>query len=149
MNRRDEMIVGWVKEHRPDLIGQLKEALEGREGGNGALTLMLQIGFEAGRLFQHSDDSAELDNPNVYLREEPPTEFPERILFLKDSDKVVGQWREKGDVLVLYHGATYGCLLPGEEAYVKEGREHPIYTYTLSWIQHCVTEGVMSVQVPG
>lgn len=73
MNTRDQAILAWVENTRPDIVDHINKILEGsstnppqREAQG--LHFLLVIGFEAGRRFQAKNQSAPLDNPNIYAR---------------------------------------------------------------------------------
>lgn len=69
MNLRDQAIIDWAKETRPDIVHHLenirKEEANGDHGR--ALYFLLVVGFEAGRKFQAENPKKPLDNPNIYL----------------------------------------------------------------------------------
>ena len=67
MNLRDQAILKWLREKRPDLVPVFERLLDTGVEHNVGLYAMLAIAFEAGRQFQHENPTLELDNPNVYL----------------------------------------------------------------------------------
>ena len=57
-----QAIGDWVRKHRPDLAGYLPMAET-----NDAMLLLLTVGFEAGRQFQHDHPQWPLDRADLYL----------------------------------------------------------------------------------
>ena len=68
MPKNIDVIQGWVNEHRPDLKVHLDSVLQGPAVSKSeeATLLLLNVGFEAGRLFQKSNPDAP-DGPSAYL----------------------------------------------------------------------------------
>lgn len=70
MSKNMQAILDWVREHRPDCLGQLKDILamerRGDHRGTAAL-LLLAIGFEAGREFQSKNQEMPLGTGNHYV----------------------------------------------------------------------------------
>jgi hypothetical protein len=65
MNLRQEAIMKWCKQFRPDLIQHITP--KGNQSADDAFALLMSIGFEAGRQFQADRPTAPLNNPNLYL----------------------------------------------------------------------------------
>ena len=57
-----QAIGDWVRKHRPDLAGYLPMAET-----NDAMLLLLTVGFEAGRQFQHDNPTMPLNEAHLYL----------------------------------------------------------------------------------
>lgn len=57
-----QAIGDWVRKNRPDLVQHLPLAET-----NDAMLLLLTVGFEAGRQFQHDNPSMPLDRADFYL----------------------------------------------------------------------------------
>jgi hypothetical protein len=57
-----QAIGNWVRKNRPDLVGYLPMAET-----NDAMILLLTVGFEAGRQFQHDNATMPLNQPEFYL----------------------------------------------------------------------------------
>lgn len=55
-------IIDWCREHRPDLVSVINSARN-----NDAFVLLLTIGFESGRTFQHKNPDFPLNDPSQYL----------------------------------------------------------------------------------
>ncbi len=70
MNKRNEIILRWLEERRPDLVSCIKNELEKSKETDNTISLMLSIGFESGRLFQYENPLVELNNRGVYSEEQ-------------------------------------------------------------------------------
>ena len=64
MPKNLQAILDWCRMHRPDLVSTIEASRN-----NDAFMLLLTIGFESGRKFQHDNPAMPLDNPNSYLPE--------------------------------------------------------------------------------
>ena len=62
MPKNLEAIAAWVHKHRPDLVSYLP-MIE----NNNSISLLLTIGFEAGRQFQKDNEHMPLNRPDLYL----------------------------------------------------------------------------------
>jgi len=53
-------VLEWCRICRPDMLPQLTEMIDGSNRGSDAFTLLLAIGFDAGRDFQHENPECPL-----------------------------------------------------------------------------------------
>jgi len=74
MNKKDEAILAWVREHRSDLVEHFNTIFTSTHPTKVANTkateafhAMVSIGFEAGRVFQSENPEIPLNSPHHYL----------------------------------------------------------------------------------
>jgi hypothetical protein len=69
-NKRDESILEWTKQNLPGFVEYVRLIYEWKFmrvlNPLRTLYLMLAIGFEAGRQFQHDNPTLEINDPDVY-----------------------------------------------------------------------------------
>jgi len=93
--RRDESILDWVKKNYPGYTESVVEGVllssDEKKGWPGSknLYIMLVIGFEAGRQFQHDNPTLEINNPDVYS---------DTNVYWKVGDKIVRIFSSSHDV---------------------------------------------------
>ncbi len=58
-----QAVLDWCEKHRPDL----KPKIECWKDADSGVVLLLSVGFEAGRQFQHDNPDLPLDQPHLYL----------------------------------------------------------------------------------
>lgn len=58
-----QAIIEWCKAHRPDLVPTIESGIN-----NNGVILLLTVGFESGRQFQHDNPAVPLNQPHLYLQ---------------------------------------------------------------------------------
>ena len=61
-----QAVIDWCKEHRPDLVSVVEA-----ERNNTGFILLMTVGFESGRHFQAKNPDFPLDQPHLYLVDDP------------------------------------------------------------------------------
>lgn len=67
-NKRDQAILDWTQEHRPDLLPQVRKCLTPERELQETIYALMSIGFEAGREFQVNNPEVPLNSPSHYLQ---------------------------------------------------------------------------------
>jgi hypothetical protein len=66
-----QAILDWCEKHRPDLYPVVLA-----EKNNDGFILLMTVGFESGRQFQHTHPEFPLDQPHLYLESGAPPVAP-------------------------------------------------------------------------